>query len=119
MEGKRIPPDNGEVDERIGQQLVGEDGRADGDDEQPKLGHYPAVEYSPPNLQCYVVHCEDLCCNHTSNPNRRDPHDCQHHPHDNLNKTSAKTHPIAIRNIYLINGTKNADKLFARIAQGS
>ena len=86
MEGKRIPPDNGEVDERIGQQLVGEDGRADGDDEQPQLGHYPAVEYSPPNLQCYVVHCEDLCCNHTGNPNWRDPHDCQNHPHNDLSK---------------------------------
>ena len=48
VEGKRIPPDDGQVDERISQQLVGEDCRADGDDEEPKLGHHPAVEHSPP-----------------------------------------------------------------------
>ena len=117
MEGKRIPPDDGEVDERISQQLEGEDGRADGDDEEPKLGHHPAVEHSPPNLQCYVVHPKDLCCNHTGYPDRRDPHDCQHHPHDNLSNQLLRKHPI--QNIYLINGTKNADKLFARIAQGA
>ena len=42
VEGKRIPSDDGQVDERVGQQLVGEDRRADGDDEEPKLRHHPA-----------------------------------------------------------------------------
>ena len=54
MEGKRIPSDNGQVDERIGQQLEGKDRRADGDDEEPKLGHHPAVEHSPPQP---TLHC--------------------------------------------------------------
>ena len=42
VERKRIPSDDGEVDDRIGKQLVGEDRRADGDDEEPKLRHHPA-----------------------------------------------------------------------------
>ena len=46
VEGKGIPPDDGQVDEWIGQQLVGEDRRADGDNEEPKLRHHPAQ--SPP-----------------------------------------------------------------------
>ena len=48
VEGKRIPPDDGQVDERIGQQLEGEDRRADSDDEEPELGHHPAVEHIAP-----------------------------------------------------------------------
>ena len=45
MEGQRVFPDDGEVDQRVGDQLVGEDCRADGDDEQSKLGHHPAIDF--------------------------------------------------------------------------
>ena len=45
MEGQGVPPDNGKVDQRVGNQLVGEHCRADSDDEQSKLGHHPAIIY--------------------------------------------------------------------------
>ena len=45
MEGQGILLDDGKVDQRVGKKLVGEDCSADGDDEQSKLGHHPAINY--------------------------------------------------------------------------
>ena len=42
MEGQGFFPYDGKVYQRVGDQLVGEDCRADGDDEQSQLGHHPA-----------------------------------------------------------------------------
>ena len=45
MEGQGVLLDDGKVDQRVGKKLVGEDCRADGDDEQSKLGHHPENNY--------------------------------------------------------------------------